>query len=114
MMTFREKLTEKADSLEIDISEHIEKIKEQIEQTIEKRSFTVSLLRLKTEGRFAIGRNGDCIYQTIIPRHVDESIYMSKFTDAFSKLGFSIAGGTMNLSVTGTVCFDSYEILLRW
>ena len=112
-MTFREKLTEKADSLEIDISEHIEKIKKQMEQEVETRCFTISLLRAKTDS-LAIGRNSNCCYQIFIPRHIDESIYMSKFTDAFSKLGFSISGGTMNLSVTGTVCFDSYNIMLRW
>ena len=114
MMTFREKLTEKADSFEIDISEHIEAIKKQMEQEVETRCFTISLLRLKTDGKFAIGRNGNCCYQAFIPRHIDESIYMSKFADAFSKLGFSITGGTMSLSVTSTVCFDSYNIILRW
>ena len=113
-MTFREKLTEKADSLKIDISEHIEAIKKQMEQEVETRCFTVGLLRAKTDN-FAISCNSNCCYQTFIPRHIiDESIYISKFTDAFCKLGFSVAAGTMNLSVTDYKYFYSYEILLRW
>jgi hypothetical protein len=112
-MTFREKLTEKADSLGIDISEHIEAIKKQMEQEVETRYFTVGLLKAKTDS-FAIGRSNSCCYQTFIPKHIDESIYMSKFTNALSELGFSIAAGTMRLSAGSHKYYDSYEILLRW
>ena len=111
-MTFKDKLTEKAESMRIDISDHLNAIKEKMEQAVEARSFTVSLLRAK--GRVAIGRHGSCNYQTFIPKGIDESMYMTKFTDAFRELGFSISDGSMSLCATGFKDFDSYDIVLMW
>lgn len=111
-MTFKDKLTEKAESMEIDISEHLKAIKDKMEHAVEARSFTVSLIRPK--GRVAFGRLSSCNYQTFIPKGIDESMYITKFTDAFRGLGFKIADGSMSISALGFKDFDSYDIVLRW
>ena len=114
MKTFKDQLTAKADAINIDISEHITKIKEKMEQVVARRSFTVNLIATKANATVAFGHNNENCYQAFIPRNIEHYIYVERFTTAFKELGFSLSRGDLSLGVSGYKDFDAYNITVRW
>lgn len=114
MKTFKDQLTAKADVFNIDISEHITKIKQKIEQIVTRRSFTVGLIAAKAHATIAFGNNDESCYQTFIPRNIEPDIYVKRFTAAFKELGFSLSNGALSLGISGYKDYDIYNITLRW
>ena len=88
MKTFKEQLIEKADFGRYDISEHIRIVKLKMEECVQKRQFTISLVESKPGHTIALGLDRGPIYQTFIPKGVEPDIYIKLFTTALKELGF--------------------------
>ena len=115
--TFRDILTETADSIELkalDVSNHIKNIREKMERVPSNRTFTVSLIEPTSNTPVAIGNSGDCCYTIFIPKFVTPDIYLKKFTDAFKELGFTDSNNSLTKGVSTYKSFNSYDITLRW
>lgn len=110
-MTFKEKITEKANKYETKdlIKEHIENIKNKIELCYTKRKFVVKLINAHTS--MAIGGNADC-YAVFIPGYIKPFEYQQLFIDAFNEFGFTDKDMEF-VSVSGKT-FDEYNIILKW
>ena len=91
MKSFRARLTELAIEAELknyDISNHIEKIKNKMQNHAIKRKFIIRLFKPKLNTGFAIGANFDTVYQTFIPDNIEPYAYMKLFITALKDLGF--------------------------
>ena len=113
-MTFKEYLKEKADKnqKDINISDHIESIKEKLETNFFKRRFVISFIDIKTQQLIAFGSDASSI-NIFIPKNVSPKFYIDLFISALEKeLGFSRAD--IEVSEDKTNKADFYNIMLCW
>lgn len=88
MKTFKEQLTEQANTRTYDISDHVKRIKTMMQTYVEDREFTISLIQSKPGHMMTLGDIRGPIYQTFIPHKVEPHVYMKVFTVALKELGF--------------------------
>lgn len=112
-MTFKEKLTQKANShiIKIDLSEQIEEIKTRLDKHFLKREFTISLIKMKQCRSLAIGCNKDIPrFDDLIPSGIEPNYYCEEYIKELEKLGFT----DIDEAVKNYDSHKSYELILRW
>lgn len=112
MKTFKEQLTEKANSRTWDISEDIEIIKRKMEACVDYREFSITLIESKNQGTIVFGSSSSNSYSTFIPRGCEPHIYMKLFTVALKELGFKDEDITKGAGESKD--FYSYSISVKW
>lgn len=109
--TFKEKLSEKANVLEVDIKDHIEKIKQRMNENVSCRKFSISLYKVKSGVCFALGGNIPQHYSTYIPYGIEDWVYVGAFRIALENLGFD----NIETKLTSdNSTYDCYTLKVEW
>ena len=114
-LTFREDLSLEADNNAAkvtDISEDIERIKKKMREAVDYRSFTVCLVKVKTNNTVAIGGYRPTQIEIFIPELVPPQYYRQLFINEFTKLGFTEE--YIELDVQDFDSCEYYKIKLNW
>jgi len=112
--TFKDKLIEKAErSLTLeDIQNHIESIKEIMNDHYNARKFTLYLFAPQPGSCIALGNNRGAEYSTFIPKGCSPQHYVELFAEAFIALGFKAYD--MAFGHQEFPDHDIYSITLKW
>lgn len=113
VLTFKEILTNTADDFEnsVDIAEELEKIKAKMQEFVYKRSYTISLIKVK-QGPVAIGYNTVGCTSLFIPDGITPVAYMDLFIRALASLGFD--DESVSVYEQDYTQYHSWDITLTW
>lgn len=113
VLTFKEMLTNTADDFEnsVDITEELEKIKAEMQAVVYKRSYTISLIKVK-QGPIAIGYTTVGRTSLFIPDGVTPVAYMDLFIRALVSLGFD--DESVCVYEQDYTRYHSWDITLTW
>ena len=113
VLTFKEILTNTADDFEnsIDITEELEKIKAEMQEAVYKRSYTISLIKVK-RGSMAIGQTTVGRTSLFVPDGITPVAYMDLFIRAFVLLGFN--DESVSVDEQDYTQYHSWDITLTW
>jgi hypothetical protein len=109
--TFKEKLTEKADALELDVKDHMATIKTRMDEVVSYRKFSISLWKPKPGSCIAIGNGGTTNYSAFIPYGIEEWVYVRAFRVALEELGFDNIETELT---TDNSTYDCYTLKVKW
>lgn len=114
-MTFKERLSEKANFCRdsMSIQEALDMIKEQLENFVTKRFYTISLVEAK-----APCYTCECFMQRqnhidiFIPSSIKPEVYLQTFIDALKELGFD--GNNLTTGTEDCGYHVNHNIVLTW
>lgn len=111
-MTFKEKLTAKAEGLHIDY--HIEYIKKQMDLCFSYRKYIIGLVKgHKVFTREVLAEVQTKNYSELsIPEGVTPEYYQLLFVKAFKELGFT--NNDIELTSNKYDSYEIYKIILKW
>jgi hypothetical protein len=110
--TFKDKLTERADSYEINIANYVEEIKEKMQDNFNLRKFKLCLIDSKPNSLVVSGYEGPDTFSLFVPKSVSPETYQKLFINAFRELGFE--DKDMSLATQEFKDYKFYYIHLRW
>lgn len=109
--TFKEKLSEKADALALDIKDHMTTVKQKMNENVSYRKFSISIYKTKPGACLAIGCGGAQNYSTFVPYGIEDWVYVRAFRLALEELGFDNIETELT---TDNSTYDCYTLKVRW
>lgn len=109
--TFKEKLTEKADALTLDIKDHMTTVKEKMNEAVSYRKFSISIWKSKPGACMAVGNGCTTNYSAFVPYGIEDWVYVRAFRLALEELGFD----NIETKVTSdNITYDCYTLKVEW
>ena len=109
--TFKERLSEKADMLTVDINEHMSTVKAKMNEAASYRKFSISLWKSKPGACIAIGNGCTTNYSAFVPYGIEEWVYVRAFRVALEELGFDNIETELT---TDNSTYDCYTLKVKW
>lgn len=109
--TFKEKLTEKADALALDIKDHMATVKDKMNEAVSSRKFSISIWKSKPGACIAVGNGGTTNYSAFVPYGIEEWVYVRAFRVALEELGFDNIETELT---TDNSTYDCYTLKVKW
>ncbi len=111
--TFKDKLTERANNYELDITGYVEEIKEKMQEHFTIRKFDLHLIKTEpNSSTIALGQSSPGSMSLFVPRPADPEKYQKLFADVFKELGFE--DKDMSFSIQEFKDHKSYTLHLEW
>ena len=109
--TFKERLSEKADMLAVNINEHMSTVKARMNEAASYRKFSIRIWKHKPGACIAIGNGCTHSYSAFVPDDIEDWVYVRAFRIALEDLGFD------NIEIelaTDNNPYDCYTLKVKW